>query len=448
MRAAMNRKAATTGGFTTSLMIHGGLLLLFMILMRAGPEGIEEAMDELTEIAYIEARYGEDVAKKVRMKTKPIVEETAPVEQKVEEPEPVETKEPEAPTPQPTLQSKPMLQSRTMPKLDTRSVLKPKTLTEIEAPTLSAEQQRQFVDVTARRLDSKKFAEAAVPDLDTSNLRNAARLSDIDAPNLQSRDKPAASFQSDNMALVGKKSSLDLSEVDFEVGAGSGSSGGRMALQIATGGSEDGHAGLVGGNLQEGQVAYQGSVGDLVQSAKANARRKAVEIDTPTLADTGNKSGRRTLLDYGSGGLSSTSSLSGRQPALAEAPSADEIVEQTQPAAEEPVEIAEVASNAAAGSGVSMTVSGQIVGRKIVRSSPPQFSAEARRKGWEGVVAVHFTVMPDGRVKDNMYFEQTSAHRDLNRAAMAAIKQFQFEPLASNNRIEQWGVITIVFRLS
>ncbi len=445
MRAAMNRKAATTGGFTTSLMIHGGLLLLFFVLMQAGPEGIEEAMDELTEIAYIEARYGEDVAKKVRMKTKPIVEKTAPVEQKVEEPEPVKAPEPELAEPQPTLQSKPMLQPRKMPKLDTRSVLKPKTL-DVAAPTLTPEQQRQFVDVTARKLDSKKFAEAAVPNLDTSNLRNAANLSDIDAPNLKSRDKPAASFQGDNVALVGKKSSLDLSEVDFEVSASGKSSGGRMAMQIATGGSENGHAGLVGGNLEEGQTAYQGSVADLVQTAKTNARRQAVEIDAPA-ALTENETGRRTLLDYGGGGLPNTSSLSGRRPALAEAPTADEIVE-AQPPAEEPVAIAEVASNAAAGKGVSMTVSGQIVGRKIVQGKAPEFTEEARKRGWEGVVAVHFTVMPDGRVKDNMYFEQTSAHRDLNRAAMAAIKQFRFEPLASDQRVEQWGVITIVFRLS
>lgn len=446
MRAAMNRKAATTGGFTTSVLIHGGLLLLFVVLMRAGPAGIEQAVDDLTEIAYIEARYGEDVAKKVRMKTKPIVEKTAPVEQKVEEPEPIKAEEPDVPAPQPTLQSKPMLQTRTMPKLDTRSVLKPKTLTEIAAPKLTEAQQRQFVDVTAKRLDSKKFAEASMPGLDTSNLRNAAALTDIDAPNLKSRDKPAASFQGENVALVGKKSSLDLSEVDFEVGVGGKSSGGRMAMQIATGGSEDGHAGLVGGGLQEGQVAYQGSVADLVQTGKANARRQALEIDAPE-TPSGNTTGRRTLLDYGGGGLPNTSSLSGRRPALAEAPSADEIVD-AEPAAGEPVAIAEVASSAAAGSGVSMTVSGQIVGRKIVRSTPPVFSEEARKRGWEGVVAVHFTVMPDGRVKDNMYFEQTSAHRDLNRAAMTAIKQFQFEPLASDNRIEQWGVITIVFRLS
>ena len=64
-------------------------------------------------------------------------------------------------------------------------------------------------------------------------------------------------------------------------------------------------------------------------------------------------------------------------------------------------------------------------------------------------MAVHFTVLADGRVKDNLYFEQTSVHRDLNQAAMAAIQQFRFAPLPKDQAaVEQWGVITIVFRLN
>jgi TonB family protein len=48
-----------------------------------------------------------------------------------------------------------------------------------------------------------------------------------------------------------------------------------------------------------------------------------------------------------------------------------------------------------------------------------------------------------------MYFEQTSVHRDLNQAAMQAIKQFVFAPLGGDQAaVEQWGVITIVFRLN
>ncbi|MEZ4386541.1 MAG: energy transducer TonB [Candidatus Krumholzibacteriia bacterium] len=96
-----------------------------------------------------------------------------------------------------------------------------------------------------------------------------------------------------------------------------------------------------------------------------------------------------------------------------------------------------------------MTITGQIAGRKILERVAPAYSDQARRNGWEGVVAVHFTVLPDGRVKDNVFFEQTSVHRDLNQAAMAAIRQFRFAPLpAAQSAVEQWGVITIVFRLN
>jgi len=97
---------------------------------------------------------------------------------------------------------------------------------------------------------------------------------------------------------------------------------------------------------------------------------------------------------------------------------------------------------------VNMSITGQIQGRKILQSAPALYTAQAKKKGWEGVVAVHFTVMADGRVKDNVYFDQTSVHRDLNQAAMAAIKKFRFAPLGADKAaVEQWGVITIVFKL-
>ena len=98
--------------------------------------------------------------------------------------------------------------------------------------------------------------------------------------------------------------------------------------------------------------------------------------------------------------------------------------------------------------GVNMSITGQIQGRKILQSAPALYTAKARKNGWEGVVAVHFTVLADGRVKDNMYFEQTSVHRDLNQAARNAIKKFRFAPLGADQAaVEQWGVITIVFKL-
>ena len=457
MHQDMHRKGATTGGFATSLAVHGALFLFLMFVMRMGAEHVDEIMEELTEIAYIEERYGEDVAKQVRMKTKPIVKaeeikpETKVEEVKLEEVKPEEPKlaetQPVVKAPEPTLQSKPKLRSLAPPKLETRPTLKNKPM-DIAAPRLTQAQQKQFQNVTSRKLDSKAFADASMPSLNTDNLRNVDALaSDVSAPNLQSK-QPAQAFQGDNVALVGRKSKTNLSDVEFDVSS-SKPSGGRMAMKIATGGVEGGNAGLVGGRLEEGQTAWQGDVSELVQTAKANkARRASIDVPEPALQSRSTKQDRRTSMDYGAGNSGNRGSLKGgRRPAIAEAPAAATIA-QAAPKIEEKAQIAETTPKAMGGKGVAMTISGQIKDRKIVQSTMPVYSDDARTNGWEGIVAVHFTVMPDGRVKDNVYFDQTSPHRDLNRAAMAAIKKFKFEALTGANRVEQWGVITIVFRLS
>jgi len=456
MRQSMSRKAATTGGFATSVAIHAAFALFLVLVLRMNVDKVDAVMDELTEIAYIEERYGEDVAKQVRMKTKPIVaepepeaakpvEEVAAAEPKAEEAKPAEVKPPE-----PALKSKKKLTSLKPPTLASRPTLKNKPM-DIDAPRLSQAQQKQFRDVTNKSLDSKAFADVNMPKLDTSNLRNAGALAaDVNAPSLQSKGAKSPAFENKNMALVGRKSKTDLSDVDFDVSSSGSSSGGRMAMKLATGGVEGGNAALVGGRLEEGQTAWQGSVDELAQVAKANERRRPAEVDVsePALQSRASDKGRRTMLDYGAGNDGARGSLKGgKRPALAEAPAATAIAAASEAKPQEkPQALAEALPKG--GKGVAMTISGQIQGRKIVQSSLPVYSDEAKKKGWEGMVAVHFTVMPDGRVKDNLYFEQTSPHRDLNRAAMDAIRQFVFESLQGAQRVEQWGVITIVFRLS
>jgi TonB family protein len=454
MRQSMSRKAATSGGFVTSVAIHAAFALFLVLVLRMNVDKVDAVMDELTEIAYIEERYGEDVAKQVRMKTKPIVaepepakqvEEVAAAEPKVEEAKPAEVKPPE-----PALKSKKKLTSLKPPTLASRPTLKNKPM-DIDAPRLSQAQQKQFRDVTNKSLDSKAFADVNMPKLDTSNLRNAGALAaDVSAPSLQSKGGKTQAFDGKNMALVGRKSKTDLTDVDFDVSSSGSSSGGRMAMKLATGGVEGGNAALVGGRLEEGQTAWQGSVDELAQVAKANERRRPAEVDVsePALQSRASDKGRRTMLDYGAGNDGARGSLKGgKRPALAEAPAAASIAAASEA---KPQEKAQTLAEALpkGGKGVAMTISGQIQGRKIVQSSLPVYSDEAKKKGWEGMVAVHFTVMPDGRVKDNLYFEQTSPHRDLNRAAMDAIRQFVFESLQGAQRVEQWGVITIVFRLS
>jgi len=51
-------------------------------------------------------------------------------------------------------------------------------------------------------------------------------------------------------------------------------------------------------------------------------------------------------------------------------------------------------------------------------------------------------------VKDNMYLEQASAHHALNESAMIALRDWLFSPLpAGQAQVEQWGVLTIIFKL-
>ncbi len=439
MRQVVSRRAATTGGFTFSILVHAGLFLLISLLLRAGAETVRDHVDELTEIAYIEARYGEDVAKKVRLKTKPKV---VPKPQPAEPVQEAKTAEPEPPVPQPALRSRPRLQS--LPKLVTRPVLKSRQVADLDAPRLTPAQRRELAQVQTRRLESKRFAEVSAPGIDTGNLRHRDLMAaDLDAPKLTSR-QPRQQMPTAGKALVGRKSKLDLSDVDFEVGHGGGNR--NLALELPAGGVEGGNAALVGGRLEPGQEVYKGDVASLLPRGKE--RRPAAAVDAPVEL-AANTKGRRTLLDYGPGNVlpSSRPSLKGRRAAVAEAPSAASIAE-TAPQTAPQQELAETGSEAMSGKGVSMTISGQIVGRKVVKSVLPIYSERARRQGWEGVVAVHFTVLPDGRVKDNVYIQQASTHQDLNRAALAAIRQFRFEPLPQDKRVEQWGVITIVFRLS
>jgi protein TonB len=184
--------------------------------------------------------------------------------------------------------------------------------------------------------------------------------------------------------------------------------------------------------------------------ARGSSGGGVVDVAGPTGSAGGSrKSGRKTILDYGEGSGGGGGSLGGRRGRLAEAPTSRGIVAEADgEKAEKNAAVAEAATDLGGEKGVGMTISGQIAGREILRRVPPEYTARARREGWEGVVAVHFTVLPDGRVKDNVYFEQTSVHRDLNQAAMAAIREFRFAPLpAEKAAVEQWGVITIVFRL-
>ncbi len=415
IRTAVDRSRPTRGSLVASTALHA--LLFLLLLYQVGRQtGLLDKVGELTEISYIEATYGEDVAAKVKLKQMPLRPQLA------EEPgrgistdsaiKP-KSKSPEPPRPE----SKPAVM-------------------DVAAPQIAPKAQPQMLEASSK-LEAKDFQAAVQPVLDQRELR-AQQVADATARLTPAAGAPAAdAFRPASASLQSRSGKIIIT--DKPVAAPSGGSRGTVA---------DVPANLGGGALRAAQGTAPAVVAGLAPATRTthdSGGSGVVDVGGPSGGGGSESSARKTILDYGTGSGGGGGALAGRRGRLAEVVDTRTIVQQEQKQESAPQSVAEVP---ASGQGVSMTISGQIQGRKILSSVTPVYPDEARRHGWEGVVAVHFTVLADGRVKDNMYFEQSSVHRDLNRSAMEALKQFRFAPLrAEQAAVEQWGVITIVFRL-
>ena len=90
-------------------------------------------------------------------------------------------------------------------------------------------------------------------------------------------------------------------------------------------------------------------------------------------------------------------------------------------------------------------IEGPLSKRKVLKYYVPAFPAWARDRGLlEASVSIKFYVDNTGRVLDSASVEKTSGYGALDRSAMDAIKQWQFEPL-SGAASRQWGIITFRF---
>ncbi len=452
----IDRSRSTGGGMALSFAIHAGLLLGLGLMVGHQAAMIEEG-GELTEIAYIEATYGEDVAAKVKMRKKPSpvpkpeppgrgVNTDNAFKPKAEaSPEPMQVvAEPvQAPAPISTPQPKPRLQqAAAKPKMLAPKPVAPKSRpvvarAEIATPIVKSSSKPKAL-AQARQLDTKAPRPKSRQVIDAGKLGQPVKTlqtAEVTAPATNAkRTKEAFSPQSG-----GLKSRTGAIAAGDDVLASANTA--RRGPAVA----EAGAVVSSGGALKSaGRSSYAAPQSALTPSSKTNRSGSAgvVDVAGPS-GGGGQKSGRKTLLDYGNGGGGRGGGLSSRQ-RIAE-PAVGDVVAKTKSQSAPRKAVAEAKLDA---KGVNMSITGQIQGRKVLQSSPALYTDLARKKGWEGVVAVHFTVLADGRVKDNMYFEQTSVHRDLNQAAMAAIKKFRFAPLGANQAaVEQWGVITIVFKL-
>ncbi|MBC2711803.1 MAG: TonB family protein [Desulfosarcina sp.] len=78
---------------------------------------------------------------------------------------------------------------------------------------------------------------------------------------------------------------------------------------------------------------------------------------------------------------------------------------------------------------------------------PPVYPSIARRRGYHGTVILEVFVKENGRVGDLRIF-QSSTHKLLDRAAMKAVKRWQFEPGRHGDRtVAMWVRVPVEFRL-
>jgi len=343
-----------------------------------------------------------------------------PASPKPVQPEPKPLTRPQIPVTEPVKRQQVAVADVTVPSVDTK--VQPKALA--AAPQLEAKAPRP---ANRKVIDASKLKGTAL----------AQKLDDVAAP-ARATARPQGQFKPQEGGLKAKSGTVALGS---EVAVGSVGTKRSGAVVDVPGAVASG-----GGLKQNSRSSYQAPEAALAPAGSGGGKsggKGVLDVDGPS-GGGATKGGRKTILNYGSGSGGRGGSLAGRG-RIVEPDATTEIVKQT--AAEpETRQVAEVKLDA---NGVGMTISGEIKGRKILHSEPPVYTELARRKGWEGVVAVHFTVLADGRVKDNGYFEQTSVHRDLNKMAMDAIKKFRFAPLpAGQAAVEQWGIITIVFRLN
>jgi len=287
----------------------------------------------------------------------------------------------------------------------------------------------------SRMIDEGKFA---------SPTRQVEDLIDVDQ-DVRVSSQPRKRSTIAQGRLVGRKAEVNLRDLPFEVEEDLpklDSADIEMAVKIPVGGLESGNKHFVGGiltkeekGLEKPAIPPLASSGDLV--------------DIP---DGGGGGGRGTLLNYGEagsgGGGGNPTGRRGnseviipkakRLKMLSEEVDAQVVVKSQR----------EEGGNLKSGRGVTMRLSGPLSGREILRSFAPEYPEWATRKGIEGRVDLHLTVNQNGLVKDNVYVERTSGQTGLDRVAIDAVKRWVFAPLPPDvAQIEQWGIITIFFRL-
>jgi TonB family protein len=94
-----------------------------------------------------------------------------------------------------------------------------------------------------------------------------------------------------------------------------------------------------------------------------------------------------------------------------------------------------------------ISLAGEVSGRQLVSYTTPAYPEWAKRDGVEVSVELFFTVLPSGRVKENVLVQRTSGYDDFDRRAKQALATWRFESLSAGTVGEQWGRIEFKYRL-
>lgn len=105
------------------------------------------------------------------------------------------------------------------------------------------------------------------------------------------------------------------------------------------------------------------------------------------------------------------------------------------------------ASDGTGGVPGEILLEGPAAERPVVASTLPQYPDWARKQAVEAVVTLHFSVLPDGRVREDVQVLKTGGFTDFDERAVAALRQWRFVALADGDASGQWGTITFRFRL-
>ena len=95
---------------------------------------------------------------------------------------------------------------------------------------------------------------------------------------------------------------------------------------------------------------------------------------------------------------------------------------------------------------VIFDIRGPLSDRTVLYRERPFYPEWAEKEGIEAGVSVHFVVLSNGKVKDNIYVVKTSGYPVLDKLVMEALRNWKFASLKGDlYGKEEWGVLTFYF---